>query len=314
MIRSALLVLATVTTVGAMAQSDGLLNALGDEAAGPEYTTASFKTTRVINGHSLENTAAGVLDFRINHRFGTLDEGVSNFFGLDQSEVRIGFDYGITDRLMVGIGRSGYQKTVDGFVKYKLLRQCASGCGMPVTAALVASSSVTTLTKEEIPWYSPDRTDYFTHRLAYSFQLVVGRKINERLTLQLTPGVVHRNLVQYTEEKNDVVNMGFSSRMKLSKRVTFNAEYFYVLPNQLREATAAELAMDEHAGIRNSLSFGFDIETGGHVFQLFFTNSTGNFERAYLTETTNSWLDREVHYGFNISRVFTVCKPKKPTS
>ncbi|MBK6831636.1 MAG: hypothetical protein IPG92_13260 [Flavobacteriales bacterium] len=295
----------------ALAQDD-LLQLLGEEETGPVFTNASFKTTRVINGHSLENTAHGVLDFRINHRFGTLDIGVENFFGLDQSEVRIGFDYGITDRLMVGIGRSGYQKTVDGFAKYKFLRQCDSGCGMPLTAALVASSSVNTMTAQEVPWYGTDRQDYFTHRLGYSVQLVLGRKFTEKFTLQVTPGLVHRNLVQYAEEKNDVYNIGFAGRIKLSKRVALNAEYFYVLPNQLREATTAELAIDENAGFKDSFSIGFDIETGGHVFQLHFTNSTGMFERAFITETTNSWADRQVHYGFNISRVFTVHEPKKP--
>ncbi len=101
------------------AQDEDLLKLLGTEDEGPQYTTASFKTTRVINGHSTENTARGVLDFKIGHRFGTLEEGVSNFFGLDQASIRLGFDYGITDRLMVGIGRSSYQKTVDGFAKYK---------------------------------------------------------------------------------------------------------------------------------------------------------------------------------------------------
>lgn len=312
MIRNLLVALCYTACVLPSLAQDDLLKLLGEEETGPVYTTASFKTTRVINGHSLENTAHGVLDFRINHRFGTLDVGVENFFGLDQSEVRIGFDYGITDRLMVGIGRSGYQKTVDGFVKYKLLRQCDSGCGMPLTAALVASSSVTTMTAQEVPWYGPDRQDYFTNRLAYSVQLVLGRKITDKLTIQLTPGLVHRNLVQYTEEKNDVYNIGFAGRIKLSKRVALNAEYFYVLPNQLRDATPAEIAVDDNAGFKNSFSVGFDIETGGHVFQLHFTNSTGMFERAFITETTNSWMDRQVHYGFNISRVFTVHEPKKP--
>ncbi|MBK8497358.1 MAG: hypothetical protein IPL52_00740 [Flavobacteriales bacterium] len=312
MIRTSCLSILLLFATSTLFAQEDLLKLLGEEESGPEYTSASFKTTRVINGHSLENTAHGVLDVRINHRFGTLDEGLGNFFGLDQSEVRIGFDYGLTDRIMVGIGRSGYQKTVDGFAKYKLLRQCESGCGMPITAAFVASSSITTLEKEFVPWYSAERQDYFTHRLAYSFQLVLGRKFSERLTLQLTPGVVHRNLVEYNEESNDVVNIGFAGRMKLSKRVAVNAEYFYVLPNQLREPTPAELAADPNAGPRNCLSIGFDIETGGHVFQLHFTNSTGMFERAFITETTNSWLDREVHYGFNISRVFTVHEPKKP--
>jgi len=310
MIRSIFLLFLLGTTP--LVAQDDLLDLLGEQDTGPSYTTASFKTTRVINGHSLENTAKGVLDFKIGHRFGTVDQGIGNFFGLDQASIRIGFDYGITDRLMVGIGRSSFQKTVDGFAKYKLLRQCDDGCGMPITMALVASSSITTLQKQDLPWYDPDQQDYFTHRLSYGFQLVIGRKISERFTLQLTPGLVHRNLTRTINEKNDVYNVGISGRMKLSKRVTFNAEYFYVLPGQLREYTAQELAVDPNLGFTNSLSVGFDIETGGHVFQLHFTNSTGLFERAFITETTNRWEKGQIHYGFNISRVFTLVKPKEP--
>lgn len=295
--RTAIL-LALMFTTPLHAQED-LLGLLGEEDAGPTYTNASFKTTRVINGHSLENTAHGVLDFKISHRFGVLSGGYDNFFGLDDAEMRLGFDYGLTDRLMIGVGRSGYQKTVDGFTKYKVLRQCDSGCGMPISLALLATSSMTTLKQADLPWYDPARQDYFTHRLAYTFQLIIGRKFNDRVTLQLNPGVVHRNLVARAEEANDVVHISGSGRFKITKRVAINAEYFHVLPGQLDEE------------FRNSLSVGFDIETGGHVFQLHFTNSTGMFERAFITETNGSWGDGDIRYGFNISRVFTLHDPKR---
>lgn len=286
---------------------DDLLNLLGEEETGPEYTTASFKTTRVINGHSLENTAHGVLDFRINHRFGPVNGGVGQFFGLDGATVRLGLDYGVTDRLMVGIGRSSYQKTVDGFVKYKALRQCEGGCSMPVTLAVVGASSVTTLAADEVPWYSADRTDYFTHRLSYAWTLIVGRKFSESISVQLNPGVVHRNLVASTEDPNDVIHISGAGRVKLSRRVAINAEYFHVLRDQIPD------------DFMNSLSLGFDIETGGHVFQLFFTNSSGLFERSYITETTGDWSKffsapsqgTGPVFGFNISRVFTVHEPKR---
>jgi hypothetical protein len=158
---------------------------------------------------------------------------------------------------------------------------------------------MTTLKQTDLPWYDPARQDYFTHRLAYTFQLIIGRKFNERVTLQLNPGVVHRNLVGRADEPNDVIHISGAGRFKLTKRVAINAEYFHVLPNQLADGTT------------NSLSLGFDIETGGHVFQLHFTNSTGMFERAFITETTGSWGDGDIRYGFNISRVFTLHDPKK---
>ncbi|MCB0795417.1 MAG: hypothetical protein KDB88_11830 [Flavobacteriales bacterium] len=302
-----------VLVAPAVSAQDSLLDLLGEEEETKEYSTASFKTTRVINGHSLENTSHGVLDFRIGHRFGFLSEGVEEMFGLDQATIRLGFDYGVTDRLAVGFGRSSFQKTIDGFAKYKLLRQCHSGCSMPITLSLFAGTSITTLTKEKLPWYAEEREDYFTHRMAYAFQVIVGRKFSEGFSLQLMPGLVHRNLVRTDEEENDVLNVGAGGRVKLTKRVTLNAEYFYVLPGQLRAAIVPEDRLDDpNPGFKNSLSVGLDIETGGHVFQVHLTNSTAMYERGFITETTGDWLDGEIHIGFNISRVFTLHRPKQP--
>ncbi|MBL0126923.1 MAG: hypothetical protein IPP83_05565 [Flavobacteriales bacterium] len=297
-----LFALATVAMIHSAHAQDDLIGQLGEEKSAPVYSTAAFKTTRVINGHSLENTGHGVLDFRINHRFGFINGGAQEFFGLDGATVRLGFDYGVTDRLMVGIGRSGFQKTVDGFAKYRFLQQCDAGCSMPVTLAVVAASSMTTLPANQVPWYSEDRMDYFTNRLSYAFTVIVGRKFSDKFSFQLNPGVVHRNLVASSADANDVIHISGAGRMKLTKRIALNAEYFYVLRGQL----------PEH--YKNSLSVGFDLETGGHVFQLHFTNSTGMFERAYITETVGDWANGDIHFGFNISRVFTVHTPKRPKS
>jgi Membrane bound beta barrel domain (DUF5777) len=286
-------------TTPAFAQQD-LLGLLGEDSTTVEYTNASFKTTRVINSHSLENVAHGVLDFKIGHRFGMLNSGAEELFGLDQATIRLGLDYGITDRIMVGIGRSSFQKTIDGFAKYKLLRQCDQGCKMPITLAVVAGISMTTLTASKVPWFGEGRTDYFSNRLSYALQVIVGRKFSEALTFQLMPGVVHRNLTKTTKDPNDLLNVGVAGRYKLTKRLALNAEYFYVLPNQGPR--------DE---FHNSVSMGFDIETGGHVFQLHFTNSTGMFERAVIAETGGDFFDGDIHYGFNVSRVFTLHDPKK---
>jgi hypothetical protein len=298
----------------ASAQDDDLLKLLGEEEVVPEYTNASFKTTRVINAHSLENTAHGVLDFKIGHRFGFINGGVNDFFGLDGATVRLGLDYGVTERLMIGIGRSSYQKTVDGFAKYKFLRQCNAGCEMPITLALVAASSINTTQKSDF-WPDTSMTYYASHRMAYSFMLLIGRKFNESLSFQLNPGVVHRNLVATAEEANDVFHISGAGRMKLNKRVALNAEYFHVLAGQTRAPVVPpERADDPNPGYKNSFSIGFDIETGGHVFQLHFTNSTAMFERGFITETLGNWADGDIHFGFNISRVFTMHNPKKPKS
>jgi hypothetical protein len=296
----------TIAAACPAAAQDDLLSLLGEDSTEVEYTTASFKATRVINGNSIENTAHGVLDFRISHRFGFLSSGSEEFWGLDQAFIRLGLDYGVTPRLMVGVGRSSYQKTVDGFFKYKLLRQCDQGCSMPLTLSFAAGTSITTVPATSTPWYAEGREDYFSHRVAYYFQLIAGRKFSERFTLQLMPGLVHRNLVATAEEANDVINIGGAGRYKLTKRLAVNGEYFYVLPGQLAEPVAPG-----DPEFHNSFSLGLDIETGGHVFQLHCTNSFPMYERGFITETTGDWLEGDISFGFNISRVFTVHDPKR---
>ena len=288
-----LTVLLGLCTPFLFAQED-LLSLLGDEEA-PDtvvnYVRAAFKTNRVINLHSLESTAGGVLDVKISHRFGFLNGGISELFGLDMATIRIGADYGITDRLTVGIGRSSYEKTYDGFLKYKLLWQSTGARKMPVTISLLASSAIKTL-----PFQNPDRENHFSSRVYYTYQLIIGRKFSEAFSLQLSPTVVHRNLVRTNTESNDVYALGIAARQKLTKRLAINAEYIYVLPDQLAD------------GYRNSLSIGFDIETGGHVFQLHFTNSTSMIEKGYIAETIGDWANGDIHFGFNVSRVFTLVR------
>jgi hypothetical protein len=289
-----LLFFLTITNLSLSAQDD-LLSLLGDDTSEEiEYADASFKTNRIINLHSLENTAKGVLDFKISHRFGTLNGGPYELFGLDQAYMRIGFDYGINNKLTIGIGRSNFEKTYDGFVKYKFLRQSKGKKNMPISAGLFLGTSLKT-----IKWANPERENYFTSRLYYTTQLFIGRKFNDAFSLQLSPSLVHRNLVATKAVKNDVFALGIGGRYKVSRRIAINAEYVYLLPDQV--------ATD----IYNSLSLGVDIETGGHVFQLHLTNSTSMVESGFITETTNDWLDGGIHFGFNVSRVFTVSREEE---
>ena len=256
---------------------------------------ASFKNSRVINAASLETTPKGVLDFRISHRFGRVNGGLYEFFGLDQASMRMAFDYGITDRLQIGIGRSTYEKTVDGSIKYRLLWQTQGSEQMPISVVWVSSMSVNALRFDNTLY---ERT--FDTRLNYVHQLLIGRKFTDDITVQLMPTVVHRNFVLTREEENTVWVAAAAARWKFVKRVAINVEYFYVPEGQLAD------------GFTNSLSLGFDIETGGHVFQLHLTNSPLMVEKGFITETTGKWTKGDIHFGFNISRVFTIVKPKKP--
>ncbi len=272
-------------------EEDDLLSLLGDTEPETELVYATFKTSRIINLQSIENTAAGVLDFKIAHRFGVLNGGFYDLFGLDQASMRIGADYGLTRWLTIGVGRSSFEKSYDGFTKIKLLRQSTGKKKMPVSFSLFAGSAIKTVAFSE-----PERDNYFSSRVYYTYQGILARKFSEGFSLQLSPTVVHRNLVKTKAEKNDVYALGMGGRLKLSKRTSINAEYIYIAPNQV--------APD----IKNSFSIGFDIETGGHVFQLHFTNSTSMIEKGFVSETVGNWLDGDVHFGFNVSRVFTLKK------
>lgn len=292
-----MLYLVSPLTIYAQEDEDSLLDLLGPEEPVTEYATASFKTTRIINSHSLENTGHGVLDVKISHRFGFINSGYYEIFGLDQASIRLGLDYGLTDWLMIGVGRSTYEKTYDGFVKARILRQSKGAKNMPITLSWLSTMTINTLR-----WADPDRENLSTSRYAYAHQLIVGRKFSEGFTMQLMPSVVHRNLVATVDDAHDIFAMGVGGRVKLSKRVAVNLEYYYALPDQLPE------------GKTNSLSVGFDIETGGHVFQLHFTNSTHMVEKGFITENTGEWLDGGIHFGFNVSRVFTVYRPREKPS
>jgi hypothetical protein len=274
---------------------DDLLSLLGGDEE-QTYTSATFKTTRIINMHSVENAAAGVMDFRISHRFGFINTGAYDLFGLDQALMRIGFEYGITDRLMVGVGRSNVNKAYDSFLKYKILRQGSGKHNIPLSVSYFASAVCNT-----VKWADPNRDNYFSSRMQYTHQLLIARKFNNDLSLQLTPTLVHKNLVPTLQDKNDILALGFGGRYKLTQRFSVNGEYIYVLPNQITST------------FYNSLSLGVDIETGGHVFQLHLTNSTSMLEPGFITESVGQWKNGGIHFGFNVSRVFTVRdKREKP--
>jgi hypothetical protein len=281
-----------LTLTASLSAQDDLMNMLKDTtAAETNYATATFKSTRVMNGHSIERMAPGQLDVRISHRFGLLNSGAYEFFGLDQSNIHLSLEYGITKWLMVGIGRGSYEKTFDGFAKFSILRQSSGAKVMPVSLSAMTSVAATSL-----KWADPSRQNYFSSRLSYVGQLLVARKISQSFSLQLAPTFVHRNLVATELDPNDLYSMGAGGRMKLTKRISINAEYYYMFN--------PKSYMSQQ--VYNPLTIGFDIETGGHVFQLLFTNSLAMTEKGFIGETTGSWLKGGIHFGFNISRVFTL--------
>lgn len=276
------------------AQDDDLLKLVGDDKPVKEYVKYAFKSPRVINSHSIEFLSPGTMDFRILHRFGLVCQGLDNFFGLDQASMRMGLDFGITRNLMFGFGRSTYKKELDGFIKFAPISQSTGPHSFPFTLAIVTGMTVNTM-----PWDDPTIKNYTSSKLAYYFQTVIGRKFSESVTLQFSPTMVHNNLAPYGAQSNDMYAAGFGGRIKMSKRVAFTWDYYYLI-NGIVEGVNT-----------HPLSVGVDIETGGHVFQLHVSNSVGMNERAFLSETTNDWSKGELRFGFNLSRVFQLKKNKK---
>lgn len=276
---------------------DDLLDVLSKEQNDiPIYTTATFKSTRLVSGHSVETIAKKHLDFRISHRFGAVNSGFTELFGLDQSTIRLGLEYGLTNRLTIGLGRSSSEKVYDYYAKYKVLRQSTGSVSMPVTITVLVAGYTTTQPT------SPNRM-YFNNveRQSYCTQLLIARKFGEKLSLQLAPTVLHRNKSETPIDANTLYSLGIGGRFKLSKRTSFNAEYYYT-PSQIGDTPLRD------PQFTNALSVGFDIETGGHVFQLHLSNSKGMMERALIGQTTGQWSSGDIFYGFNISRVFSFDK------
>ncbi len=273
---------------------DALLNA--ETKPTIDYATATFKASRIINGHSIEQMKKRQLDFRISHRFGPLNDGAYGLFGLDQSKIHFSLEYGVTDWLMLGVGRGSLNKTYDSFAKFRLLRQSSGAKTMPISMSYFTSVEMNTLKYQD-----PTRTNYFSSRLSFVHQLLIARKFNDKFSFQISPTFIHRNLVKTELDMNDVYAMGFGARYKLSKRLSLNAEYYYNYnPNNKFQDTK----------YYNSASVGIDIETGGHVFQIMLTNSLGMREGSFIPQTTDNWFDKGIHLGFNISRVFSFQKDR----
>lgn len=267
-----------------------LLKELEQTESKPDAVTATFKGSRLVNGQTIETRHKGELEFIFAHRFGRVNDGVYELFGLDQAFVRVGLEYGLTDNLSAGFGRNSVDKTMDGYLRYKLLRQHQQG--MPVTVTLFTNAAVRTSPKKEDATYAITLED----RLSYTTQLLIARKFTTALSLQLMPTLVHRNTVDQSKEKNSQVALGFGGRLKVSRSVSLNTEYYY---------RVGVPAANEYY---NALGFGIDIETGGHVFQLVLTNTRGLTERAYLTETSGNFFEGDIHLGFNVTRSFQVKK------
>ena len=286
-----------------LSAQDDLMNMLEEEVkaeAQPEKVFASFKGIRLINANTIETTKKKTLEFRITHRFGNMkigeSEGNHTFWGMDNaSNIRFSLDYGVTENLSIGVGRSKINEHVDGSLKFRFLEQKTAG--LPLSIAYFVNAAVSPVQNVNGVF------DDIANRFSYTHQIIIASKINRSISLEILPTLVHRNYVDGTiphpsnssTEENDLLALGFAGRFKITKRMAFVADYFLSFSKY----------RDAENGYYDALGLGIEIETGGHVFHINLTNSAGIIENDFISGTNENWGDGEYKLGFNISRVFS---------
>lgn len=268
-----------------LAQAHDLLEEMDTISMTNDYDVAAFKSLKIINFETTKMVPKKRLFFVVSHRFGSVKPGIQEFFGLDQSLTRLNFIYGITDNINLGVSRSSFEKTYESSLKLRLLRQRGNGSPFSVVSFNTVLLNGA-LEEHNFPGLS------FEHRLSYATQVLISRKINQRWSLEVIPTFLHDNLVSLQEQENSQYALGLGGRYKISNRLALNADY------------GIHLNRTANSPFKNPLSVGVDIETGGHVFQLHFTNAQPMNVNTFLNQATGDWGDADIYFGFNLLRIF----------
>ena len=262
---------------------DDLLDLVQDENPVLTPVYATFKATRIVNAQSIELPRPKTLEFMILHRFGSMSDGFYDLFGLDEAVIRFDLKYGFNDFFSIGMGRSSINKTYDIFSKVKVLRQKNGKGGSPISLATFFKIEIQSVVKEM----------NMTDRLTFDVQALIARKFSRSFSFQIIPTFIHRNLIQHESDLHNMYSLGIGSRMKFTKRTSFNFDTFFPIGNR----------PDIY---KQGWGLGYDIETGGHVFQFMITNAQGSFESEYIENARGMLEGYNIYFGFNISRVFSL--------
>lgn len=266
-------------------EEDDLLSEIDTSIDSNQVVQATFKGLKIVNFESTKLVAKKELTLVVAHRFGSIKNGFDTFFGLDDAVTRLNFIYGISDAFNISVSRSSYQKIYEGAIKYRLLQQETEG--FPFTIVGYQSILVnTSLEKDNLPKLE------FKHRLGYTVQCLIARKMNKNLSLEIAPTFFHDNYVVVNDQDNSQFALGFGGRYKLGNRWSLNMDYGW------------HMNRADDSPFKNPLSIGIDLETGGHVFQMHFTNAQPMNTNMFLGQATGDWSDGDIYFGFNLSRVF----------
>ena len=242
-----------------------------------------FQGTRFIHSQSANLAEKGELLMLLQHRFGDIDGGLYQLFGLDQALMRIGFEYGLNDNLNIGIGRSTFMKTYDVSGKFQISQQNSD---FPLSLAISAESSIPTIRD-----YFPENKNNFSEKLSYNAAIHIAKTF-KKFGVQISPGFLKSGYLPVLNENKNIFILGLGSSFAISRKVSLNMEYLY---NSYKNTNN-----------KNPLSIGVDIDTGGHLFQLVFGNTQAMFTQALHTQTTGNWEKGNLFFGFNLIREFNL--------
>ncbi len=314
MIKKIIVCLAGLLSLNTYAQDDLLDLVKEDPKNEPaKKVYATFKTTKIVNAQNIETVKKRNLDFRVTHRFGNiynsssnnaLNEAAHSAFGLDNStDIRTSFDYGITDELTIGIGRSKYREMNDATIKWRFLTQRENN-SIPLSVCFYGNIGYTSMTTDNLYAGTIRPKTNEAHRIQYASQLLIARKFNSWFSLQIMPTYIHRNFIKQQlntnngkEDQNGLLSLGIGGRLKMSKRMALVVDYFY---------NFSEYQANNPNAYYNPLGIGLEIETGGHVFHVNYTNGAAILESSLLTSTQDTWTKGQIKLGFNISRWFAL--------
>lgn len=295
-----LLIALSILAIPVFSQDD--LGSILDTVVPREKIAATFKSTRIINLQTNETVHRRTLDFRVAHRFGAVGAGsggsIHNLYGLDNSsDIRIAFEYGITDELMVGVSRTKHNEDYEGLVKYRLLQQTNDN-HIPLAITLFGNMVYSGRVNPGFTYDDPSPTTEHMRRISYALQAIIARKFSSRISFELIPTMVHRNFVENPEDDNNIFAIGAGGRIKVTRGMAIIADYIYNF-SDLRKP-------GNDNGYYNALGAGLEFETGGHVFSIMFTNAEYILEHEFIADTRSSWTNGGFRFSFNISRNFKV--------
>ncbi|WP_236548007.1 DUF5777 family beta-barrel protein [Polaribacter septentrionalilitoris] len=292
------LILTCIFFVDFNANAQDLLKKLDKEFTNiPLYEIATFKTTRIGLGQSIETRKKGALEISLYNRYWDKPNTQSQSFLADEVNTRYGLAFSFSDNFTIGFGYSNFDKISDGYLKYRIIRQRINSKKMPISITLVQNFSHRKFKNTNANLYSPNSSE---NRYAFSTQALIARKFSPELSLQVAPTFIHRATPNSSNDSKSQFAIGFGGRQKIGAHTSIVSEYFYVA-NTIKSM-----------GTFNSFLVGINWEVSDLMLQFHLTNARNFAEDTFISQTTNNFnfKDPNLHFGFNATFILHTKKKK----